>query len=70
MPASTKHPIAISAEARKIDTINGASNRKNRMKPEAIATTLATIAKTVLTVRNCAIANLPAGRGRESKEFA
>src|ERR1039457_4178796 len=67
MPASTKHPIAISAEARKINARNGGSNRKNRMKPAAIATTLATIAKTMLTVRNCPIANLPAGCGRESK---
>jgi hypothetical protein len=29
------------------------------MKPATSATTLAIIAKTMLTVRNCAIANLP-----------
>jgi len=61
--------MAISAEARKIEASIGASKRKNSMKPAAIATTLATIAKTKLTLRNCAIANLPAGCGRESRQF-
>ncbi len=63
MPVSTKHAMAISAEARKIDARNGGSNRKNRTKPATIATTLAIIAKTMLTVRSCAIANLPGSGG-------
>jgi hypothetical protein len=51
--------MAIEAEARKIDARNGGSITKNRMKPATSATTLATIAKTILTVRSCAIADLP-----------
>ena len=58
MPVRTKHPMAIEAEARKIEARNGGSITKNRMKPATIATTLATIAKTMLTVRSCVIANL------------
>ena len=33
MPVSTKHPMAIEAEARKIEARNGGSITKNRMKP-------------------------------------
>ena len=58
MAASRKHEIEISAEARKIDARNGGSITKNRMKPATTATTLAIIAKTMLTVRNCVIARL------------
>ena len=61
MPVRTKHPMAIEAEARKIDARNGGSTTKNRIKPETIATILAIIAKTMLTVRNCAIASLQIG---------
>ena len=61
MPVRTKHPIAIEAEARKIEARNGGSITKNRMKPATIATMLATIAKIMLTVRNCAIASLQIG---------
>jgi len=56
MPVSTKHPMAIEAEARKIEARNGGSITKNRMKPATSATTLAIIAKIMLTVRNCLIA--------------
>jgi hypothetical protein len=56
MPVSTKHPMAIEAEARKIEARNGGSITKNKMKPAISATTLATIAKIMLTVRNCLIA--------------
>ena len=52
MPVRTKHPMAIEAAARKTEARNGGSITKNRMKPEPIATTLAIIAKTMLTVRN------------------
>ena len=62
MPVSTKHAMAIDAEARNIDARNGGSITKNRMKPATTATTLAIIAKTMLTVRSCAIANLPRRR--------
>ena len=58
MPVRFEHPMAIEAEARKIEARNGGSITKNRMKPATNATTLAIIAKTMLTVRNCAIANL------------
>ncbi len=61
MPVRTKHPIAIEAEARKIDARNGGSITENRMKPATSATTLAIIANTMLTVRSCAIANLQIG---------
>ena len=57
--------MAIDAEARKIDARTGGSITKNRMNPATIATTLAIIAKTMLTVRNCAIAELP-DFGRET----
>lgn len=63
MPVRMKHPMAIEAEARKIEARNGGSITKNRMKPATIATMLAIIAKIMLTVRSCAIANLPR-RGR------
>ena len=64
MAASRKHEIEISAEARKIEARNGGSITKNRMTPETSATTLAIIAKTMLTVRSCVIARLPiAGHG-------
>ncbi len=56
MPVSTKHPMAIEAEARKIEARNGGSITKNKMKPATMATTLAIIAKIMLTVRNCLIA--------------
>jgi|HubBroStandDraft_2_1064218.scaffolds.fasta_scaffold28180_1 hypothetical protein len=56
MPVSTKHPMAIEAEARKIEARNGGSITKNKMKPATSATTLAIIAKIILTVRNCLIA--------------
>jgi len=56
MPVRMKHPMAIEAEARKIEARNGGSITKNRMKPATSATTLATIAKTILTLRNCTIA--------------
>ena len=56
MPVSTKHPMAIEAEARKIEARNGGSITKNKMKPATTATTLAIIAKIMLTVRNCLIA--------------
>jgi len=58
MPVRMKHPMAIEAEARKIEARNGGSITKNRMKPATSATTLAIIAKDHVTVRNCAIANL------------
>ncbi len=56
MPVSKKHPMAIEAEARKIEARNGGSITKNKMKPATTATTLAIIAKIMLTVRNCLIA--------------
>ena len=56
MPVSTKHPMAIEAEARKIEARNGGSITKNKMKPAITAMTLAIIAKIMLTVRNCLIA--------------
>ena len=56
MPVRMKHPMAIEAEARKIEARNGGSITKNRMKPATSATTLAMIAKIMLTVRNCLIA--------------
>ena len=62
MPVRMKHPMAIEAEARKIEARNGGSITKNRMKPATIATTLAIIAKTMLTVRSCVIAGPVAGR--------
>ena len=65
MPVRMKHPIAIEAEARKIEARNGGSITKNRMKPATTATTLAIIAKTMLTVRSCVIARLPIA-GRET----
>lgn len=58
MPVRMKHPIAIEAEARKIEARNGGSITKNRMKPATSATTLAIIAKIMLTMRNCVIAIL------------
>ena len=58
MPVSTKHPMAIEAEARKIEARIGGSITKNRMKPATSATTLAIIAKIMLTVRSCVIARL------------
>ena len=58
MPVRTKHPMAIEAEARKIDARNGGSITKNRMKPATSATMLAIIAKTMLALRNCVIASL------------
>ena len=61
MPVRMKHAMAIEAEARKIEARNGGSITKNRMKPATIATMLATIAKIMLTVRNCAIASLQIG---------
>jgi hypothetical protein len=64
MPVRMKHPMAIEAEARKIEARNGGSITKNRMKPATIATTLAIIAKTMLTVRSCVIAGPPVA-GRE-----
>jgi hypothetical protein len=59
MPVRMKHPMAIDAEARKIEARNGGSITKNRMKPATSATTLAIMAKTMLTVRSCVIARLP-----------
>ena len=56
-----KHPMAIDADAKKIDARNGGSITKNRMKPATSATMLAIIAKIMLTVRSCAIANLQIG---------
>ena len=53
-----KHPMAIDADAKKIDARNGGSITKNRMKPATSATMLAIIAKIMLTVRSCAIAGL------------
>ena len=58
MPVRTKHPMAIDAAARKMDARNGGSITKNKMKPATSATMLAIIAKTMLTVRSCAIAGL------------
>ena len=58
MPVRMKHPMAIEAEARKIEARNGGSITKNRMKPATIATMLAIIAKIMLTVRSCVIARL------------
>ncbi len=58
MPVRMKHPMAIEAEARKIDARNGGSITKNRMKPATSATTLAIIAKTMLALRSCVIARL------------
>ena len=65
MPVRTKHPMAIEAEARKIEARNGGSTTKNRMKPATSATTLAIIAKIMLTVRSCVIARVPVA-GRET----
>jgi hypothetical protein len=67
MPVSTKQPMAIEAEARKIEARNGGSITKNKMKPATIATTLAIIAKTMLTLRNCLTANLPRTRPQTSR---
>jgi hypothetical protein len=58
MPVRMKHPMAIEAEARKIEARNGGSITKKRMKPATTATTLAIIAKTMLTVRSWVIARL------------
>ena len=58
MPVRMKHPMAIEAEARKIEARNGGSITKNRMKPATSATTLAIIAKTMLALRSCVIARL------------
>jgi len=54
-----KHPIAIAAQARKIDARNGGSITKNSIAPEIIANTLAMIATTIETPRSCFIANMP-----------
>ena len=48
--------MAIEAKARKIKARNGGSITKNKMKPATTATTLAIIAKIMLTVRNWLIA--------------
>ena len=56
MPAMTKHPIALNADARKIDAKNGGSITKKRIAPEISATMLAAIANPRLTLRSCAIA--------------
>ena len=58
MPVRMKHPMAMEAEARKIEARNGGSITKKRMKPATTATMLAIIAKTMLTVRSCVIARL------------
>jgi hypothetical protein len=47
-----KHPIAIAAQARKIEARNGGSITKNKMIPLANAATAATIATIVLTRRS------------------
>lgn len=49
----TKHAMAITPLARKIDAISGGSTTKNMIAPDAAASTLATIATTTLTVRSC-----------------
>ena len=54
-----KHPIAIAAQARKMDARNGGSITKNNIVPEINASTLAMIATTIETPRSCLIANLP-----------
>jgi hypothetical protein len=54
-----KHPIAIAAQARKIDARNGGSITKNRIVPEINANTHAMIATTIETRRNCLIENMP-----------
>ncbi len=54
-----KHPIAIAAQARKIDARKGGSITKNNIAPEMNASTLAMIANTIETLRSCFIADLP-----------
>jgi hypothetical protein len=54
-----KHPIAMAAQARKIDARKGGSITKNNIAPEINASTLAMIATTIETMRNCIIENLP-----------
>ena len=54
-----KHPIAMAAQARKIDARNGGSITKNSIAPETNASTLAMIATAMETPRSCFIANLP-----------
>jgi hypothetical protein len=54
-----KHPIAIAAQARKIEARIGGSITKNKIAPETIASTLAIIATTIETPRSCFIANVP-----------
>ena len=54
-----KHPIALAAEARKIEARNGGSITKNKIVPETSANTLAMIATTIETRRSCLIANVP-----------
>ena len=44
-----KHPIAIAAQARKIDARNGGSTTKKSITPEINASTLAIIATTIVT---------------------
>jgi hypothetical protein len=60
--------MAMEAEARKIEARNGGSITKNRMKPATTATTLAIIAKTMLTVRSWVIARLSVA-GRETNRL-
>ena len=54
-----KHPMAIAAQARKIEARNGGSITKNNIVPEINANTLATIATRIETLRSCFIANMP-----------
>ena len=44
-----KHPIALAAQARKIEARNGGSITKNRIVPDTNANTLAMIATTIET---------------------
>ena len=52
-----KHPIAIAAQARKIDARKGGSITKNNIVPEISASTLAMTATTIETLRSCLIAD-------------
>ena len=54
-----KHPIAIAAQARKIDARNGGSITKNNIVLEINASALAMIATTIEPLRSCLIADLP-----------
>jgi hypothetical protein len=54
-----KHPIAMAAQARKIEAKNGGSMTKNNIVPEISASTLAMIANTIDTLRSCLIADWP-----------